>query len=249
MTTYPPLGTLKPVDEGIWIVDGPAVTRRRMPIPTRATVVQLADGGLWVHAPTGLCDGLKAELDALGSVQHLILPNWEHSVFLDDWRAAYPAAQVWAVPPVGARGGGIAYDHELGGETPWSHEIAHLVVGGSKVHREAVFHHRRSATLIVADLIQNVDTARVPAWMRPLIWLAGTELGGNGMPYLMRRRYRNAELAPSVEHMVDWRPQRMILSHGDCHETGAVQVLERVFKKLLHERQWSRAMDEMDEGK
>ncbi len=249
MTTYPPLGTLKPVDEGIWIVDGPAVTCRRMPISTRATVVQLSDGGLWVHSPTGLCATLMAELDALGPVQHLVESNWDQTVFVEEWRDAYPDAQVWAVPSEGARGRGFAHDHDLGGETPWQHEIAHLIVGGSKRYREAVFHHRGSSTLIVGDLIQNVDTARVPVWMRPLIWLAGTDAGGHGMPYLMRRRYRSAGLAPSVEHMIDWRPRRMILSHGDCHEAGAVHVLERVFKKLLHARQWSRALDEMDERK
>ena len=246
MTTYPPLGTLKPVDEGIWIVDGPAVICRRMPISTRATVVQLADGGLWVHSPTGLCDGLIAELKALGEVQHLVLPNWDHTVFLEGWREVFPAAKVWAVPPEGARGVGVAYDFDLGGETPWSHEIAHLIVGGSKRYREAVFHHRASSTLIVADLIQNFDTARLPVWMRPLIWLAGTDDSAGGMPYLMRRRYSNAGLAPSVEHMIDWRPRRIILSHGGCYETGAVRELERIFKKLLHERQWSRAMEEMD---
>lgn len=249
MTTYPPLGTLKPVDEGIWIVDGPAVTRRRMPISTRATVVQLSDGGIWVHSPTGLCATLMAELDALGPVQHLVLPNWNHTVFAEEWRDAYPDAQVWAVPSEGARGPGIAFDHDLGGETPWQHEISHLIVGGSKVHREAVFLHRGSSTLIVADLIQNFETARLPTWMRPLIWFAGTDDSGGGMPYLMRRRYRNADLAPSVEHMIDWRPRRMILGHGKCHETGAVQALERAFKRLLHERQWSRAIDDMDQKK
>ncbi|MEO3413957.1 DUF4336 domain-containing protein [Roseovarius sp. CAU 1744] len=246
MTTYPPLGTLKPVDEGIWIVDGPAVICRRMPISTRATVVQLADGTLWVQSPTGLCDALKAELEALGPVEHLVIPNWEHGVFLNEWRSAYPNAQVWGVPPDGARGNVIEHDHDLGGDTPWQHEIAHLIVGGSRAYREAVFHHRASATLIVADLIQNFETARLPAWMRPLIWLAGTDDSAGNMPYLMRRRYSNAGLAPSVEHMIDWRPRRIILSHGRCYESGAVKELERVFKKLLHERQWSRALDDMD---
>ena len=244
MTTYPPLGTLKPVDEGIWIVDGPAVISRRMPISTRTTVVQLGDGGLWVHSPTGLSDGLQAELTTLGPVEHLVVPNWDHGVFLQEWREAYPQAQVWAVPPEGERGAHIAHDHTLGADTPWQHEIAHVIVGGSKTYREAVFLHRASRSLIVADLVQNFETARLPAWMRPLIWLAGTDDAAGNMPYLMRRRYNRDGMAPAVEQMIDWRPTRMILSHGRCYETGAVLELERIFKKLLHERQWSIALDQ-----
>ncbi|WP_299843230.1 DUF4336 domain-containing protein [uncultured Roseovarius sp.] len=248
MTTYPPLGTLKPVAERIWVVDGPAVICRRMPISTRATVVQLSEGDLWVHSPTGLCDELRNELATLGPVTHLVAPNWDHVEFLTDWREAYPQAWVWGVPSEGARGQGIAFDHSLGGETPWMTEISHLIVGGSKKYREAVFCHRPSATLIVADLMQNFDTARLPTWMRPLIWLAGTDDSDGKMPYLMRRRYNGAELGKSIENMIDWNPRTLILSHGNWYETGAVRELERAFKKLLHERQWSRAMDDVDKG-
>jgi hypothetical protein len=43
--TYPPLNTLKPLADGIWIVDGPViwfgVRGFKMPFPTRATVIPL----------------------------------------------------------------------------------------------------------------------------------------------------------------------------------------------------------------
>ena len=246
MTTYPPLGTLKPVAERIWIIDGPAVTCRAMPISTRAVVVLLGDGTLWVHSPTGLTDGLIAELQALGPVGHLVVPNWDHGLFIDDWRVAFPAARVWAVAGEGTRGPSVTFDHALGADTPWMAEISHLIVEGSRAYREAVFFHRASSTLIVSDLIQNFETIRLPVWMRPLIWLAGTDDSAGNMPYLMRRRYRRAALARSVEQMIAWRPWRLILAHGRWYEHGAVQELERAFKKALHERQWSKAMDEVD---
>jgi hypothetical protein len=56
--TYEPTGTLKPVTDGLWIVDGPAIgfgyLGLKFPFPTRMTIVRLADGGLWVHSPTEL---------------------------------------------------------------------------------------------------------------------------------------------------------------------------------------------------
>lgn len=59
-TGYEPLNTLKPVADDIWLIDGPAVRFYGMPFPTRATVVRLANGDLWVHSPTELSDGLRA---------------------------------------------------------------------------------------------------------------------------------------------------------------------------------------------
>ena len=49
MTGYEPLNTLKPVGKDLWLIDGPAIRFYGMPFSTRATVIRLADGGLWVH--------------------------------------------------------------------------------------------------------------------------------------------------------------------------------------------------------
>jgi hypothetical protein len=61
--TYEPTGTLKPVTEGLWIVDGPVIgfgyLGMKFPFPTRMTIVRLADGGLWLHSPTELRPSLK----------------------------------------------------------------------------------------------------------------------------------------------------------------------------------------------
>lgn len=63
-TLYEPLGVLKPVGDGLWVVDGPQV---KLPVvgaavsfPTRMTVVQLSDGGLWCHSPIALDDAEAA---------------------------------------------------------------------------------------------------------------------------------------------------------------------------------------------
>ena len=66
--TYPPLNTLKPVTEGVWIVDGPTIPfgppGLKMPFPTRMTVFRLNDGGLFVHSPTHMMEDLRAGMDA-----------------------------------------------------------------------------------------------------------------------------------------------------------------------------------------
>ena len=54
MVTYPPLDVMKPVADGVWIVDSGPLRVLGMPLPVRMTVVRLASGDLWLHSPTRL---------------------------------------------------------------------------------------------------------------------------------------------------------------------------------------------------
>ncbi|MFC3117915.1 DUF4336 domain-containing protein [Jhaorihella thermophila] len=151
MTGYEPLNFLKPVAPDIWIIDGPAIRFYGMPFPTRATVVRLHNGDLWVHSPTHLTEDLVADLRALGPVRHLIAPNWIHYAWVEYWQAAFEEAEAWAAPGVLQRarrhGKALRFDHELGDAAPpeWAGQIDQMMVKGSAVHREVVFFSLRIA--------------------------------------------------------------------------------------------------------
>ena len=93
-----------------------------LPFTTRMTVIRLPDGGLWLHSPTPLDDGLRAEIDALGPVAHIVAPNRIHYWWAGDWKQAYPQARTYAAPKVvaeAARAGRFsAFDEELTGDPP-----------------------------------------------------------------------------------------------------------------------------------
>jgi hypothetical protein len=250
-TGYEPLDTLKPVADDIWIIDGPHVRFMRLPFSTRATVIRLANGDLWVHSPTRLTPGLRAEIEALGPVRHLIAPNWLHYAHLADWQAAWPGALAWGAPGVAERaaknGLALHIDHPLQGrqaEAPWAGQIGQLVVRGSRLHQEAVFFHEASRTLIVTDLIEAFETAKLPVWMRPIVWLAGVDDSDGKMPPDMWWSFRDkAALAEDVETMIGWGPRRLILAHGRWYEKGGAAELERAFRKLLRVHRWEAAYD------
>lgn len=252
-TGYEPLDTLKPVADGLWLIDGPAQSCRGVPVPTRATVIRLASGDLWVQSPTRLSEGLRAQLEPLGPVAHLVAPNrWHHSE-LTDWQAAFPRAQSWAPPGVAehaARNGhALVIDHVLqaeGAEAPWAGQIDQMIVGGSRLHQEAVFFHRASRALILADLIQAFETAKLPVWARPLIWIAGVDDSDGSIPPRLRWAYHDkAALAESLERMIGWAPERVILAHGRWYERRGTAELERAFRRLLRHRRWDRALSDM----
>lgn len=242
-TGYEPLNTLKPVAPGIWIVDGPAIRFYGMPFSTRATVVRLENGDLWVHSPTRLDDGLRAEVAALGPVAHLVAPNWIHYAHIADWQATFADAQAWAAPGVAERaakrGMALRFDHDLGpeAEAPWAGQIGQMIVEGSPVHREAVFFHHASRTLILTDLIENFEAAKLPWWMRFAARLGGVVEPG-GMPRDMRATFRGdrEQLRAAVERMIDWGPERVILAHGRWYRADAVGELRRAFRFLWREK-------------
>ncbi|MDQ2091047.1 DUF4336 domain-containing protein [Marimonas arenosa] len=239
-TGYEPLNTLKPVAKDIWIVDGPLIRFWGMPFSTRATVVRLADGDIWVHSPTVLTDGLRAEVSRLGPVAHLIAPNWIHYAYVSDWQAAFPEAKAWAAPGVEKRaakkGMTLRFDADLGdaAEDPWAGEIDQMIVRGSRIHHEAVFFHRASKSLILTDLIENFEAEKLPWWMRIFLRLAGTMDPDGQMPRDMRQTFfrREDQLRAAVEQMIAWGPEKVILAHGRWYERDGVAELKRAFRFL-----------------
>jgi len=238
-TGYEPLNTLKPVAPDLWVVDGPAIRFYGLPFSTRATVVRLQTGDLWVHSPTRLTAPLRAEVQALGPVRHLVAPNWIHYAYVAEWQDAFPEAESWAAPGVAERaakhGMLIAFDHALTDTAPaaWSGQIDQMIVDGSKIHREAVFFHRASRTLILTDLIENFEPDKLPRWMRPLVRLAGIAHPRGHMPPDMRATFDKARLAACLRRMLDWGPERVILAHGHWYRENGARELRRAFRSIL----------------
>ncbi|WP_116131463.1 DUF4336 domain-containing protein [Tropicimonas sp. IMCC34043] len=238
---YDPLDLPKPVAPDIWVVDGPEISFLHLPFPTRMTVIRLRDGSLWVHSPIRLNAAVREAVTALGPVAHLVAPNWIHYAALGDWATAFPEATVWAAPGVAERaashGTTPRIDHllEPGTATPWEPEIAWMLVEGSEVHREAVFFHAASRTLILTDLIENFERAKVAWWVWPLLRLAGNRDPDGKMPRDMAWTFRKGRkrLRAAVEQMIGWGPERVILAHGRWYETNGVAELRRAFRDLL----------------
>jgi hypothetical protein len=165
LTWYEPLNTLKQVAPNLWVVDGPDIRFFRMPFPTRMTVIRLRNSDLFLHSGRQHSDSLACAVAASGLVRHLVSPNWMHYASISQWANAFPEAIAWASPNVQTRaakaGITVHFDRNLS-ELPapdWIADIDQLIVHGSRVHEEVVFFHRDSATLILADLIENVEAA------------------------------------------------------------------------------------------
>ncbi len=243
-TGYEPLNTLKPVVDRIWRIDGPPLQRGWVPYPTRAVVVKLVGGALWVFSPTKLTDALSQELAELGPVAHIIAPNKDHQTHVAAWKNRFPNAKVWA-PEGGYTPAQVLQPDRA--EGAWQGQIEQCIVRTGPNRREAVFCHKPTRTLIFADLFEALETRHLPARARPVVWFSGTDdSSGNMRPshrWALREKDK-AALAEDVECLIRWNPRRILLSHGKCFDTNAVGQLERAFRKILRTHRWEAAFVE-----
>lgn len=242
--TYEPTGTLKPVADDVWILDGPVIRfgylGLRFPFPTRTTIVRLTDATVWVHSPTELSSTLVSEVEDLGLVKHLVAPNRIHYWWIGDWAEAFPAAATYAAPGVREQARGkqrfADYDHDLtsGATYPWSEEIKTLLVPGSYL-TEAVFFHVPSRTLVLTDLIENYEPSKISnPFFRFMFRLGGAVHPDGKMPLDLRSTFlrHRGQMGRAVRTMISWAPERIIIAHGRWYETNAVAELERAFRWL-----------------
>lgn len=241
---YEPLNVLKPVAEDLWVVDGASVKMNlyvaKLPFPTRMTIVRLQSGELFVHSPTELKPELKEHVDALGPVRHLISPNKLHYAHIGAWQQAYPDAVAWASPGVRERARSqkidVHFDEDLGEEPPpaWSAELDQLLFRGSFFLEEAVFFHKKTRTLLLADTIQNFEPHKLPGSMRWLARLGGVLDPDGKVPADLRMTFvlHRDEARRSYERVRAWRPQKIVLAHGRWYEHDGERELERAFRWL-----------------
>ncbi len=238
--TYPPLDVLKPVADGVWIVDSGPLRALGIPLPVRMTVVRLADGALWLHSPTRFDAGLHRAIAALGPIRHLVAPNIAHWTYLKDWQAQCPEALTWAAPNLRerrqVRRSGLRVDRILEDAAPpdWAADLRQVVVPGGFGFREVAFFHGASRTLILTDLVLNLEPAKMPALLRPFLRLARmTPPHGEPPPYLrLVIRLRRRDAARAAADLVGLAPERVVFAHGLWFAADGAARLRRSLRWL-----------------
>ena len=203
-----------------------------VPFTTRMTVVRLESGGLWLHSPIRPTPERRRAVDALGPVDHLVAPNKIHSLGIEPWKALYPSATVWASPAFNKRHPAIAVDAALTNdiEAPWSGEIEHRVLEGHAFLDDVAFLHRPSKTLIITDFIQKHDAAGESWFWRGVKRMSGVLGKDGGVPPDIKLLVRDkSAMRRSVETILNWDFENLIVAHGHCLQGGAKNDVARAF--------------------
>ncbi len=88
-------GPIEPLSDNLWRVKGalPGMSLERV-----MTIVRRADGSLLLHSPIALAEPQQAELEALGQIAALVVPNAGHRLDAPAYKQRYPRAAVFCPP-------------------------------------------------------------------------------------------------------------------------------------------------------
>jgi hypothetical protein len=229
----------KAVAEGVWIVDSGPMNAVGLNLPVRMTIFRLNNSDLLLHSPTPFSAEVAKAVDALGRVRHLVAPNIAHWTFLTDWQRAYPDATTWAAPGLRdraqVRASSVRIDAELGDIAPaeWADTLDQGVVAAGAGFNEVWFFHRQTRTLVLVDLIENLEPDKLAPISR-LVMQASAATRGTTARYLrLPVRLGGPEAEKAIRAMVALEPDQVIFAHGRTFESDGAAKLKRAFAWLI----------------
>lgn len=194
--------------------------------PLRMLVIRL-DAGLVIWSPIALDDAQQAQIDALGVVRWIVEPSLFHHVHLDAAAARWPTAERLAPAGLAEK---LRRPDLADLRTPEALEAAsngalsvHAVEGAPRMS-EWVILHRPSRTLIVCDLVFNMQTA--PGWLSPLLFRSVGAWRRCAQSRLWRSLTTDrAAAGRSVQRLLALDFERLVMAHGEVIEAGGRDAL------------------------
>ena len=175
---------------------------------------------------------MGAALDALGPVRAVVAPSLVHHFFVGDYAAAYPSARLYAAPGLEQKRADVTFAAVLDDEPPaaWSGQLEQCVFRGAPIMNEVVFCHPPTRTLLLTDLCFNVVR---PFRGRARLFTRLVGARGFGPHRIVRLGIRDRAAArASLERILGWDFDRVVVTHGDVLETGGRAALQAAFAWL-----------------
>jgi len=217
--------------DGLWSV---AADHRwlGLHLGTRMTVLRLPGGELWLHSVVAIDDLLADEIQALGPVRHIVIPNLYHHVYVADAIGRWPAARVHAPAAMRRKRPELRIDADLSGtpDPDWCGVLSPLHIDGALLD-ETVFVHGPSRTLIASDLVENFETS---AHLGTRLYLKAAGVHGHvGWSRFLRPVYRDRPAARrSIDRLLELDFDRIVLAHGRVLERGGHAAVREAFRWL-----------------
>lgn len=226
------LETLAP---GLWAAQHDLFLPGGVHFRGRMSVVRLDDGGLALVSPIPIDDALAREIDALGAVRHLVSPCLFHHVHLSGARERYPDARLYAPPGLARKRPDLSIDVTLGTDAArdaLGPGLEHVLIEGAPRAAEVCFFHPASRSLLVGDLVFNIHEYRG--------FVTGLVLRAVGAHRRLApsRSWRGlvqdrASVRRSLERVLTWDFDRLVVAHGEVVESGAREKLTAALGWLL----------------
>jgi hypothetical protein len=224
--TVLPHGPIEQLEDNLWRVEG---SLPNMPLKRVMTIARLTTGELLVHNPVALDARAMSELDALGRVAFIVVPNGWHRLDLRAFHARYPQARVLA--PSGSRKKVAAFEPSVADLTalPPDPNVSLSVVDGTN-RLEAVMTVKAhgGVTVVLADAVFNMPhrTGVHGFVLRKITGSSGgPRVSRVARLFLVKDR---AAFAAHLERLATPNLRRVIVAHHETIADEPADTLRRV---------------------
>jgi hypothetical protein len=105
-------------------------------------------------------------------------------------------------------------------------------VSGSAGFNEVWFFHRQTKTLVLVDLIENLEPDKLPPIARLLMQASAATRGTTARYLRLPVRLGGADAKKAVQAIVALEPDRVIFAHGRPFASDGAAQLTRAFEWL-----------------
>lgn len=231
---------LRQIERNLWVAEQPQ-NYLGLEVGTRMTVIRRSDNSLVLISTIKIDSELDRQLKALGTVRYLVAPNLFHYLYLSHCQQIHPQAVTIAPPGLASKQPNLKIDKILTlDRTELDTELEYVLFAGFRVFvppkiavvNEVVFYHPSSKTLIITDSAFNFDRSF------PLVTqLAARVIGSYKVlkpSWLEKIAIQDKHLLrKSIERILTWDFQRIIMAHGQIVDSDAKQQLSAGYRWLL----------------
>ena len=223
---------LTALDDNLWEAEY-ALSVAGVQLGHRMTVIRLADNELMLHSPVPLADDLARELGELGEVRYVVAPSCFHDLFLESYFERFAGATFCSAPGMSEQHPGMGFEVVLYDQFPkyWSEELEHILIGGIPKINEVVFFHPASRTLIVADLVFNIQSSS--SWVTRAAMKLNRAYGKVTPSRYFKSFVKDRRaFAASIERVLEWDFERIVVGHGSIVQSRGREMFSAAFDWL-----------------
>lgn len=220
----------------IWLLDYP-VEYAGCRFNARMSVVRLANGTLMLHSPCDLDDATAKAIARLGPVSCIVAPGSFHYMHVAKAQSRFPEAMTYLCPGVERKLPGLRFDWILGDRPPaiWSDTLDQVLIRGSRFMWEVAMLHKPGKTLLLVDAIEHFTdrTADVSWQVKAWFKLFGMWNKPKPAPEYRLGWHDKSAARASLEAILAWDFDRIVLSHGDNITENAKEIARRAWTPPL----------------
>ena len=231
---------LRQIDGSLWVAEQP-LKFLGLEVGTRMTVVRLSNKSLVLISPIKIDSETRQQLDTLGTVKYLIAPNLFHYLYLPRCQQMYPRAETISPPGLANKKPELSVNKVFTEDLiEFKSELEYTLLAGFQVFvppkiavvNEVVFYHLASKTLIITDSAFNFDNTF------PFVTQLATRVLGSYQvlkpSWLEKIAVKDKQqLRQSIDKILAWDFQRVIMAHGQIVDFEAKQQLTKGYQWLL----------------